>query len=312
MKYKVLVVETMLASFEAELERRYDVLRPGRDDARIAAELGTIRAVATSGGRGLETDWFDRLVNLKLIAVNGVGTDKIDLELARERGIHVAPTLGVLTDDVADFGMALILGVLRRLGEGDRLVRSGGWAAGGKLALGASPRGKVLGIVGFGQIGKALARRGEAFGMRIAYWNRSDTVAEAGWQRYDTVEALAAASDVLALTVAGTPETRNMIDAGILRALGPKGVLINIARGSVVDEDGLIAALRGGEIGGAGLDVFVDEPRARAELAAFDNVLLAPHQASATIETRTAMGDMVLANLDAFFADGKPLSSITG
>lgn len=307
-----MLVEPMLDEIEARLDVAYDVHRLDRDEdrKRIATHPERIRAAVSGGGTGLPREWFGRLPALGLVAINGVGTDKVDLEFARSRGIHVSTTPGILTDDVADAGMALILGVLRRVGEGDRLVREGRWASGGRLALGSSLKGRRLGILGFGQIGKALARRASAFGMHIGYWNRSDTEAEPDWRRHATPVELARASDVLAVCVAGTPQTENMVGREILAALGPNGVLINIARGSVVDEDALISALKDGGIAAAGLDVFVGEPKIRPEFLSLENLLLMPHQGSATIETRRAMGEIVLANLAAYFDGETPPTSV--
>lgn len=312
MKHEILLVEPMLAEIEARLDAEYQVVRlfePGGAEVAEAA-VARIRAVVTGGGTGLSAEWFDRLPELGLVAINGVGTDKVDLDLARRRAVHVSTTPGVLTDDVADLGMALILGVLRRLGEGDRMVRGGHWAQGGKLPLGVSLRGKRLGILGLGQIGRALGRRAEAFGMTIAYWNRSPVEAPDGYVRCDTPAALASDCGVLAVCLAGTAATEKMVSKNVLAALGQDGVLVNIARGSVVDEDALISALANGTIAGAGLDVFVGEPNIRNEFITFDNVLLMPHQGSATIETRRAMGELVLANLAAFFNGETPPNSV--
>jgi len=307
-----MLVEPMLDEIEARLDAAYDVLRlfSPTDEDRIAAAAARVRAVVTGGGAGLSREWFDRLPSLGLIAVNGVGTDKVDLDLARARGVHVSTTPGVLTDDVADLGMALVLGTLRRIAEGDRLVREGRWASGGRLPLGTSLKDKRLGVLGFGQIGKALARRAAAFGMRVGYWNRSETEAAPGWERHPTPVALAEASDVLAVCVAGTAATQGMVGREVVAALGAQGTLVNVARGSVVDEDALIAALRDGVIAGAGLDVFVNEPVIREEFLTLPNVLLMPHQGSATVETRRAMGDLVLKNLAAYFAGETPPTSV--
>jgi lactate dehydrogenase-like 2-hydroxyacid dehydrogenase len=308
----IMLVEPMLDDIEARLDAAYDVLRlfSPSDKDRIAANAQRVRAVVTSGRTGLSREWLDRLPSLGLVAVNGVGTDKIDLGLARARGVYVSTTPGVLTDDVADLGMALVLGTLRRIGEGDRLVREGRWASGEKLPLGTSLRGKRLGILGLGQIGKAVARRAEAFGMRIGYWNRSETDAAPGWERHRTPIALAEASDVLAVCVAGTAATQGMVGREVLAALGARGTLVNVARGSVVDEDALIEALRNGAVAGAGLDVFVGEPVIREEFLTLPNLLLMPHQGSATVEARRAMGDLVLANLAAYFAGRTPPTSV--
>lgn len=303
MKSEILLVEAMMPSVEARLDAAYTVYRlyDVAEADRIAAALPTIRAVVTGGGSGLSNDWIARLPALGLIAINGVGTDKVDLALARQRGIRVTTTPGVLTDDVADMGAALLLALLRRLPEGDGFVRAGRWPD-GDFPLGHSPKGKRLGILGLGQIGRALGHRAEAFGMAVRYWNRSP-VADTTWQSLASPLALAEDSDVLAVCVAATAATEGMVDAALLGALGPSGVLINIARGPVVNEDALLAALAAGTIAGAGLDVFVNEPRIRPEFRTAPNTVLMPHQGSATVETRLAMADIVLGNIASYFAE---------
>lgn len=296
----------MPAVMEA-LDAAYTVHRLYDPAARTALEaaLPSIRAVATGGGTGLGNDWIERLPALGIIAINGVGTDKVDLPFARSRGIDVTTTPGVLTDDVADIGIALMLAVLRRIAEGDRLVREGRWAAGESLPLGRSPKGRRIGILGLGQIGKALARRAEAFGMSVRYWNRSK-IEGTGWTACATPADLARDSDVLAVCVAASAGTHNIVDGKVLEALGPEGIVVNVARGSLIDEDALIAALNAGAIAGAGLDVFTGEPKIREEFHRTPNTVLMPHQGSATVETRKAMGDLVLANLAAHFAGQRP------
>jgi hydroxypyruvate reductase len=181
------------------------------------------------------------------------------------------------------------------------MVRSGGWAAGKGLALGRSVTGKQLGIFGLGRIGRAIARRAEGFSMKIGYFNRSE-VPNTPWTRAESLEALARESDILVIAAAGGPDTRCLVGRSVLDALGPEGILINVARGSIVDEPELVAALTDGRIAGAGLDVFADEPKVPEALFPLDNVVLIPHQGSATVETRMAMGTLVLRNLAAFFA----------
>lgn len=306
MRPELLLVEPMMPPIEARLDESYIVHRlydAGQRDA-IEAACGRIRAVVTGGASGIGADWIEQLPGLGIVAVNGVGTDKVDLELARSRGIQVTTTPGALTEDVADMGMALMLAVLRRIVEGDRFIRDGRWAAGEKLQLGSSLRGRRLGVLGLGQIGRALAARAEVFGMAVRYCDKFAT--EARWTRLPDPAALAADSDVLAVCVAASPATRGIVAAAVLDALGPQGVLVNVARGSVVDEDALIVALREGRIAAAGLDVFEDEPQIRPEFLALPTAVLTPHQASATLETRLRMGEIVLENLAAHFAGEQP------
>lgn len=310
MKPDILLVEPMMQAIEDQLDALYTVHRLYNEVEKpaIEAALPTIRAVATGGGTGLSNEWIKKLPQLGVIAVNGVGTDRIDLKLARARNIDVATTLGVLTDDVADTGIALMLALLRLVAAGDAYVRNGQWPKSG-FPLGTSPKGKRLGILGLGQIGKAFGRKAEAFGMSVRYWNRSP-VTDSDWKSCASPIALAEDSDVLCVVIAATAETRNIVDAEMLKALGPKGYLINIARGTVVDEEALLAALNNGDIAGAGLDVFVNEPNIREEFFTAPNTVLMPHVGSATLETRMAMGDLVLKNLAAHFAGEKPPTTV--
>lgn len=310
MKPDILLVEPMMKLIEDRLDAAYTVHRLYDPASRAALEqaLPNIRAVATGGGTGLSSDWFDKLPSLGVIAINGVGTDKVDLKLARSRNIDVTTTPGVLTDDVADLGIALLLAVLRHVTVGDSFVRDGKWGT-EPFPLGHSPKGKRVGILGLGQIGKAFGRRAEAFGMDVRYWNRSP-ITDVAWKSCASPLALAEDSDILVLTIAATAATENLVDADILKALGKAGVLINIARGSVVDEDTLLAALNDGTIAGAGLDVFVNEPNIREDFFTAPNTVLMPHQASATVETRIAMGELVLANIAAHFAGEKPPTTV--
>jgi len=306
-KEHILLVEPMMKSIEDRLDAAYTVHRlydPAEATA-IEASLPSIRAVATGGASGLSNAWIERLPRLGIIAINGVGTDKVDLSFARCRNIHVTTTPGVLTDDVADMGIALLLAVLRRIPEGDRMVREGRWAGGELFPLGRSPKGKRIGIVGLGQIGRALGERAEAFGMAVRYWNRSN-ITDTAWVRHETLVELARDSDILAVCIAASPATQSIVNADVLSALGPTGILVNVARGSVVDEDALLAALNAGTIAGAGLDVFVSEPRIREDFYRAPNTVLMPHQGSATIETREAMGELVLANIAAYLAGEQP------
>ena len=303
MKHPILLVEPMIREIEERLDLAYAVHRifePGGARAAEAA-AGEIRAVVTGGAGGLPREWFDRLPRLGLIAVNGVGTDKVDLAAARERGIRVTTTPGVLADDVADLAMGLVIDVLRRVTEGDRFVRDGGWSSGTRMPLGRSLWSLRLGILGLGQIGQALGRRAEAFGMSIGFWNRTP-ISGIRWTRCGSPLELAIESDVLAVCLAAVPETLGIVDASLISALGPSGILVNVARGSLVDEEALVSALRTGGIAGAGLDVFAVEPHGSGRFSSLGNVVLTPHEGSATIETRHAMGEIVLRNLADFFS----------
>lgn len=310
MKHDILLVEPMMAIIEERLAAAYTVHRLYKPEEREALEaaLPSIRAVATGGATGLAREWFDRLPSLGVIAVNGVGTDKVDLELARARNVHVTTTPGVLTEDVADMGMALLLALLRHIPQGDRMVREGRWAKREPFPLGTKVHGKRIGVLGLGQIGQALAQRAEAFGMAVRYWNRS--AVDTHWLRHATPVELAADSDVLAVCIAANAATQNIVNANVLAALGPTGVLVNVARGSVIDEDALLEALKTGTIAGAGLDVFVDEPTIREDFFTAPNTVLMPHQGSATVETRVTMGEIVLANIAAYFAGETPPTAV--
>lgn len=310
MKPDILLVDPIMQPFQDRLEAQYTVHRLYDPDQAqsVEAALPKIRAVVTGGGTGLSNAWIEKLPSLGVISVNGVGTDRIDLAFARSRNVDVAITAGVLTDDVADLGIALMLAALRRVAAGDAYVRQGLWGN-EPFPLGTSPKGKRVGILGLGQIGRAFGRRAEAFGMSVRFWNRSP-VTDTRWTSCETPVALAEDSDVLCVIVAATPQTRNIVDADVLKALGPNGVLVNIARGTVVDEDALLAALNQGTIAGAGLDVFVGEPRIREEFFSAPNTVLMPHQGSATLETRMAMGELVLSNLAAYFAGQTPPTTV--
>lgn len=311
MKNEVLLIEPMMRLIEERLDATYKVLRlyKPEDKAVIDATLSTIRAVVTGGGTGLSNEWMERLPSLGMIAINGVGTDKVDLTFARDRNIHVSTTPGVLTDDVADTGIALMLAVMRHVVTGDQFVREGNWASREGFPLGVSPKGKRVGVLGLGQIGTSFARRAEAFGMEVHYWNRSP-VADTNWIAHVTPVELAQESDVLAVCVAANPSTANIVNADVLAALGGKGYVVNVARGSVVDEDALLAALNNGTIAGAGLDVFVNEPTIKEDFLSAPNTVLMPHQGSATVETRIGMGELVLANLAAYFSGDVPPTKV--
>lgn len=304
---ELLQVERLPAGIEARLAAGYRVHRISADVLRAAPrpEYAGVRAVVTGGGSGLPRDWIEAMPALRIIAINGVGTDRVDLAFARSRGIDVTTTPGALSDAVAELAIGLTLAVLRRIVAGDAFVRAGRWVEGASFPLGASLRGRRLGILGLGQIGRATGRLAEGFGMRVRYWNRSPR-SDAGWPALPDPVALAADSDVLAVTVAASPATEGLVGSAVLRALGPAGVLVNVARGSVVDEEALLGALAAGTIAGAGLDVFVNEPRIRPEFLTAPNLVMLPHVGSATTEARQAMGEIILRNLDAVRTGARP------
>ena len=273
-------------------------------DALLADVAPRVRAVATRGELGAGAALIDALPALEIISCYGVGTDAIDLERAKARNVRVTNTPDVLTKDVADMAMGLMLAVLRKIPQGDAYVRSGKWAE-KAMDLAFSLTGKAVGILGFGRIGRALGQRAAAFDTTIAYSDVAPAAGVAYAYHADPV-MLAQVSDVLVVTVSGGPATRNIVGAKVLEALGPQGVLINVARGSTVDESALIDALSRGALGGAGLDVFWNEPNINKRLLDFANVIVQPHQSSGTVETRKAMGKLVRENLAAHFA-GRPL-----
>jgi lactate dehydrogenase-like 2-hydroxyacid dehydrogenase len=270
----------------AALEQRFRVYRTDPP--------ATTRAIA--GGGTIDAALMDRLPALEIIALRSVGYDTVDVAEAKRRGIRVTNTPDVLTDDVADLAIGLWLAVERRLAVNDRVARDGGW----RVPLARKASGRKIGIFGLGRIGQAIARRAEPFGGEILYTARS--AQDVACRFLPDIVALAAACDVLILAAPGGSGTSHVVDATVLAALGADGVLINIARGSLVDQTALVAALEAGTIRGAGLDVFADEPAIPAALRALDQVVLSPHQGSATVETRAAMAALMLANLDAHFA----------
>lgn len=245
---------------------------------------------------------------LRLIASFGTGVDHIDLKTARQRGITVTNTPGVLTEDTADMTMALILSVSRRLTEGERLVRSGGWGGWSPTAmLGHRIWGKRLGIVGMGRIGSAVARRAKGFGLSVHYHNRrrvhEDVEAELEATYWESLDQMLARVDIISVNCPHTPATYHLLSARRLKLLQHHAIVVNTSRGEVIDENALTRLLAAGEVAGAGLDVFEHEPAVNPKLLKLDNVVLLPHLGSATIEGRMAMGEKVIINIKTF-ADG--------
>ncbi len=260
------------------------------------------RVLVTDPGRGVTAAMMDAVPGLELIAVYGVGIDAVDLAAAAARSIRVINTPGLLTDAVADLAMALLLSSARAIPASDTYVRSGRWTnLVAQLPLGRGLRGRRLGIVGLGGIGYQIALRAQGFGLIIAW--HGPRPKDVPWRHEPDLTALAEDSDFLILACPANAQTRGIVNAGVLAALGPQGTLVNVARGSIVDEPALIEALETGTLGFAALDVFADEPNVPARLRALPNVILTPHQGSATQDTREAMGRLLINNLAAFFAD---------
>jgi lactate dehydrogenase-like 2-hydroxyacid dehydrogenase len=312
----VLVTRRLPEAVEARLRARYHATTSA-DDRPLTPRQLSDALDAHDALVPTITDRIDAAVigtkgrRVRIIANFGAGTDHIDLAAARHAGIMVSNTPGALTEATADIAMTLILMAMRRAGEGERLVRTGEWDGWRPTQLlGRSLGGKTLGLVGFGRIARATAQRARAFGMTIAYHSRTRAGPEQenalGARYLASLEALAAEADVLSVHVPGGAATHHLIDAAVLAALGPTGVLVNTARGPVVDEDALAAALEAGRLGGAGLDVYEHEPRVPVRLRACPGAVLLPHLGSATIEARTAMGMQAADNLDACFAGLEP------
>lgn len=303
----ILVVGRVPPNVIPQLEESFTVhlLPPTQADAEqvLHQVAGRIRGIATNAVQAPPVAMLQALPALEVVASSGIGSDALNLDFARDAGIQVATTPDVLTDDVADAAIMLMLATSRRMVIADRNVRQGRWLKG--LGLGHRVTGKRLGILGLGRIGKALAKRAEAFGMPIGYHQRRVNP-DLPYRYYDNLIDLAADSDFLVVIVPGGADTDNMVDGCVLDALGPEGILINVGRGSTVHQPHLVRALAEGRIRGAGLDVFADEPHVPEALLDMDNVVLAPHYASGTVETRLAMGQLVVDNLRAHFR-GEPL-----
>lgn len=306
MKPEILLLKPIYEPTVAALERDYTLhkLWTAADaDAFLAGVAGTVRGAITTGILGFDARQIAKLPKLEIIACFGSPRDTVDLAAARARGITVTNTPDSIADAVAELAVGVMVALMRRICESDRFVRAGRWPreaphAGNELS------GKTCGIVGYGGIGRGVARRAEAFGMSIGY--HGPRKKEVAYPYYADLAALAEASDCLVVCCPETPETRNLVDARILEALGPEGFLVNVARGPIVSEAALIAALAGKRIAGAGLDVYWDEPRVPQALAAMENVVLVPHMGSTTREIRDERGRKLIASLAAHFA-GKPV-----
>lgn len=306
----ILIIQPLMPQLDEKLSQHFHCHRlyDEQDTALFLQRQGKeIQGIVTRGDVGVETSILEQLPACKAIAVFGVGTDRIDLNYTAKHDIQVSITSDILTDDVADLAMTLTLAFSRNLVANHQFARSGAWENTG-TSLSSKASGKRMGIAGLGAIGLAIARRAQAFGMEIAYTARSQK--DVPYQRCENIEQLAAFSDFLVLALPGSPENIQLVDAKVLAALGKSGVLINIARGTVVNESDLIQALQQGVIKGAALDVFPQEPVIHPALRELDNVLLTPHIASATHETREGMANNVLENLLAYFSNGKMLTTV--
>lgn len=276
-----------------------------KEQAVFLAEKGaSIRGVVMDVACKVNKDLLSKLPNLEIVSAFSVGTDNVDLQFCKQRGVVVTNTPDVLTDDVADLALVLTLATMRQIAAADRYVREGKWLA-KPYPLTTQVSRKRVGIVGLGRIGVAIAKRFEGFGCSIRYWSRSEKK-EFPYKYSSTITDLARDSDILIVVCALTPETTGVINREVLDALGPKGYIVNVARGPVINQAELVKALIEGRIGGAGLDVFEKEPHIPEELFKLDNVVLQPHVGSGTHETRQMMADLVVSNLEAHFS-GKPV-----
>ncbi len=313
---EILLNGRLSPDFESVLAAEFDLcpLRQQHDRSEFLKVHGRkFKGLVTNGIVGADADLIAALPSLQVIASRGVGYDKIDLEAVKNRGIALSNTPDVLTDCVADMALGALIAVARGLILADRYVRRGDWLQ-QKFPLKTKVSRKKLGVVGMGRIGRAVARRAAGFDMDIRYHSRMPK-AELSWSYMDSLCDLAHWADFLMICTPGGVETRHLVGAGVLMALGPKGILINVARGSVVDESALIQALVKGQIAGAALDVFENEPRVPDQLLALEQVVLLPHIASSTHETFAAMENLVLENLQSFFCNGHlvtPVNEVGG
>lgn len=309
MKPVLLLLSRLPDSFIKRLGEHFDCHSYALlNEQQFLALAPTVQGIVASAISSISGEFIAQLPALEIISVLGVGYDGIDLEAAREHNVCVTNTPGLSTEDIADFAMALLLCAGRQVLAADRFVREGEWAT-GRYPMTPRVSGGRMGIVGLGRIGKAVALRAEAFGMSIAYTGRSQKV-DVPYRWCDDVSALASTVDYLVVCASGGTETHAMINADVLTELGPRGVLVNIARGSIVDENALIEALRSGKILAAGLDVFGNEPHISQALKALPNVVLTPHMASGTDATIQAMLDLALGNLTAHFSGEAVLTPV--
>ena len=307
----LLVIGEITTEMRDRLEARFDLHDAHRIDdmtSFLGGKGDTVGYVLTDGHYGVPEDWMDAMPNLALISNYGVGYDAIDVDLSVSRGIIVTHTPQVLNDEVATTALMLMLASSRNLLASDAYVRAGRWPEEGHMRLSRSVDNRRVGILGLGRIGLALARKLEPFHAEIAYHNR--TPRDVPYRYYDDLAEMAAACEVLFVVTPGGADTRGIVNRSVLDALGPEGLLVNVSRGSVVDEPALVAALQDGSLGAAGLDVFAEEPHVPKALFTMPKVVLTPHIGSATVETRRAMGNLVVDNLLQHLADGRVISPV--
>ncbi|MCZ4561722.1 2-hydroxyacid dehydrogenase [Rhodococcus sp. IEGM 1401] len=310
---RVLRVGPLKPSLMDTLVTEYDALElpEGDDRDEFLSEHGaSISAVVTSGRTGVDAALMERLPQLGAVVNFGVGYDTTDVDAAAERGVVVSNTPDVLTDCVADLAVGLVIDTVRGLSSAERFVRAGRWPTEGNTPLTRQVTGKRVGIIGLGRIGSAIADRLNGFRCEISYHNRNE-IDGSPYVYAASPTALAENVDVLIIAASGGSGTAHLVDRAVLEALGPQGYLINVARGSVVDEEALIELLAAGKLAGAGLDVFAHEPNVPDALVAMDSAVLLPHVGSATVETRAAMEALTLENLDRFLADGTLVTPVT-
>ena len=312
MSQNILMMGPIPARQMTELEENYKVHKlwlASDPETKLGEIRQDITGVVSTVWSGVSGKLIKALPNLEIISHFGVGYDNVDVNSAKDQGVVVTNTPDVLTDDTADMGMGLVLAVFRRLVEGDIYVRSGQWARKGPMPLGRSLRGKTMGMIGLGRIGQALAKRAGAFGMTVFYHGPHQKN-DFDYKYFSSLSDLAVEADVLVVSCPYNDTTHHMVDGKILKALGKKGVLVNIARGRIVHEQDLVDALENGIIAGAGLDVFENEPDVPSTLSRLDNVVLQPHQGSATHETRAAMAQLVVDNLKLYFEKAEVLTPV--
>jgi lactate dehydrogenase-like 2-hydroxyacid dehydrogenase len=311
-KPQLLITAKMMPMIEAQVAEYFEVHRclTTADDAVLTNVGPHIQAVCTGGHGFIKSNeaLFARLPNLKVISSFGVGYDAIEIAAAAKRGIIVTNTPDVLNEEVADTALGLLLMTVRELGQAEQYLRAGKWATSGDYRLTSSLRDRKVGMVGFGRIGKAIAKRVQAFGVPVAYFGR--TKQDEAIPYYSDLVAMARDYNTLIVITPGGAGTKDLVNAAVLKSLGPQGIVINVARGTVVDEPALIAALKAKTIHAAGLDVMWGEPKINPELMTLENCVLLPHVGSASLNTRDAMGQRVVDNLKAYVSKTAPLSPV--